>query len=82
VLSFFETDCQRVILAEDIDSEEGRYLNIIKKEELKPKCPYCESDLSDIFFKQKGPGLLFSKTAVYFCPHCRKVLGIGRSNIG
>ncbi|MDD4208372.1 MAG: hypothetical protein WC194_08990 [Mesotoga sp.] len=57
-------------------------MNIIKKEELKPKCPYCESDLSDIFFKQKGPGLLFSKTAVYFCPHCRKVLGIGRSNIG
>lgn len=69
------------MLARNVDFKEESLLNIIRKEELKPRCPYCESDLSDIFYKQKGPGFLLSKTAVYFCPHCRKILGIGRSNI-
>ncbi|HNS35735.1 MULTISPECIES: hypothetical protein [unclassified Mesotoga] len=57
-------------------------MKLVRKEELNPKCPHCESELPEIFFKQKGPGLLLSKTVVYFCPYCHKVLGIGRSNIG
>jgi uncharacterized protein with PIN domain len=41
-----------------------------------PKCPHCEKDLPEIkVTQQKRVWMFFSKT--YFCPHCKKVLGVG-----
>lgn len=56
--------------------------NLLKREDLTPICPYCETELKDIYYQEKGPGFLASKTVVYFCPHCNKVLGVARSNMG
>jgi hypothetical protein len=60
-----------------------------------PICPYCEKDINPASFSQKG-GSMFQKidfefatkymavsmfTNIFFCPHCRKILGISRSAI-
>lgn len=60
-----------------------------------PICPYCEKDINPASFSRKG-GAMFQKidfefaskymavsmfTNIFFCPHCRKILGISRSAI-
>jgi uncharacterized protein with PIN domain len=39
-----------------------------------PICPYCEKELETIQAIHKG---IMSRTIIYICPHCRKVLSIG-----
>jgi len=58
-----------------------------------PICPYCEKDINPASFSKKG-GAMFQKidiefatkywalsmiTNIFFCPHCRKILGISRT---
>ncbi len=43
----------------------------------KPKCPYCEKELSVI---QKISHGIIERHAVYICPHCKKVLSVGFNN--
>ena len=57
-----------------------------------PVCPYCEKDVNPASFSRSG-GSMFQKldfefirkytaitvfTNIFFCPHCRKILGISR----
>jgi hypothetical protein len=57
-------------------------LNLVRREDVNPVCPHCNQSLPDVFYKAKGPGwFFFPRTAIYFCPHCRKVLGLGQSKM-
>jgi len=56
-------------------------LRFTAREDIAPVCPFCQKELSEIYVKARGAGLLTAKNAVYFCPHCSKVLGIGQSRM-
>ena len=45
-----------------------------EKNEETPICPHCEAPLGKIFFRRLTS--LFGKRYVYFCSHCKKVLGV------
>ena len=56
-------------------------LKITKRDDILPRCPHCASDLKEIYSHSKGIGWIAAANTVYFCPHCRKVLGIGQSKM-
>ena len=58
-----------------------RPFNVVKREDLVPLCPHCEAELPEVYVKTKGVGFVVGSTAVFFCPHCRKVLGFGQSRM-
>ena len=43
--------------------------------DVRPICPYCEKELDRVGAQALSSSFL-SKRLVYFCPHCRKVLGV------
>lgn len=49
-------------------------IGIETKDDVDPICPHCDRDLTTIW--TRGLESLLGKRYVYFCPHCRKVLGI------
>jgi hypothetical protein len=51
------------------------------KDDMAPKCPYCEKALDEVYYKTKGLGLITGKNLVYFCPSCLKVLGFAQSRM-
>ena len=54
----------------------------VRREDLDPVCPHCDEPIAEVYYKAKGPGwFFFPRNAVYFCPHCRKVLGLGQSKM-
>ena len=53
-----------------------------KREDINPKCPHCEEELGEVFYQTKGRGLLEGRNAIYYCPSCHKVLGVGQSGRG
>ncbi|MDH3301616.1 MAG: hypothetical protein OES24_14020 [Acidimicrobiia bacterium] len=43
-----------------------------------PVCPYCEAELPEIYLRKPRRGLFgMGRGFVFFCPYCRKVLGLG-----
>jgi uncharacterized protein with PIN domain len=44
------------------------------KEEITPICPYCSFSLQKVWFKELKS--VFGRRYIYFCPNCKKVLGI------
>ena len=61
--------------------------------ELKPICSYCEKEIDIEEFIDGGPGMhqkisrikIMGKssmfmTTVFFCPHCRKILGVSKGS--
>lgn len=63
--------------------------------DITPICPYCEQEVDVNDFVEGGTSLIqkvskikvpFAKvtfmTNIFFCPHCRKLLGISKSYIG
>jgi uncharacterized protein with PIN domain len=56
-------------------------LAIVKREDLAPLCPHCENELHEVYAKSKGVPLIQGTNVLYFCPHCRKVLGIGHGRM-
>jgi len=60
---------------------------ISENKDIKPKCPYCEYELAEIYKKTIGKysflmGCFAVRDVIYFCPHCHKVLGGGQSRLG
>lgn len=56
--------------------------NVVTRDDLKPICPYCEREITEVYCKSRGAGwFLFPRSAIYFCPHCHKVLGLGQSKM-
>jgi uncharacterized protein with PIN domain len=49
-------------------------IELEKRDEARPVCPHCENELRKIWFQRlKNP---LGKRYLYFCPTCRKVLGV------
>lgn len=55
--------------------------NVVERNDLVPLCPHCDRELAEVYRKSKGAGLLVGRNSVFFCPHCRKVLGVGQSRM-
>lgn len=49
-------------------------IECIEKDDVFPLCPHCNEPLRTLWYRIMGS--LFGKRYVYFCPKCRKVLGI------
>lgn len=58
-----------------------KYFAIVKRDDLAPICPHCETELREVYKKSKGAGFVVGRNVVYFCPHCRKVLGFGQGRM-
>ena len=43
-------------------------------DDAQPICPHCSTELKTIW--SRVIAAVFGKRYVYFCPHCRKVLGV------
>lgn len=54
---------------------------IVKREDLSPVCPHCGEELTEVHTRAKGVPLIQGTNVVYFCPHCRKVLGFGQGRM-
>lgn len=44
------------------------------KEDVYPICPHCDKELVKIWSRELE--VTFGKRHIYFCPHCKKVLGV------
>jgi hypothetical protein len=49
-------------------------INSAEKNELRPVCPFCKTDIETVWFQEMS-GIL-GRRYLYFCPHCRSVLGV------
>ncbi len=49
-------------------------LELESKEQVRPICPHCEKELDRLWMNELRSAL--GRRYVYFCPHCRKVLGV------
>jgi uncharacterized protein with PIN domain len=47
---------------------------VVEKSDVIPICPFCEAELRTISFSALRAFL--GRRYIYFCPHCRKVLGL------
>lgn len=56
-------------------------LEFVKRDDLTPICSHCDKELHEVYCKSKGIGFIEGKNVLYFCPHCRKVLGFGQSRM-
>jgi len=45
-----------------------------RKEDVQPVCPHCEAELPKVWMRELESVL--GRRYIYFCPNCRKVLGI------
>lgn len=54
---------------------------IVKREDLSPVCPHCGEELTEVYTRAKGVPFVQGTNVVYFCPHCRKVLGFGQGRM-
>jgi uncharacterized protein with PIN domain len=54
---------------------------MVDRMDLAPLCPHCEAELTEVYRKGKGFPLGEGRTLVYFCPHCRKVLGFAQGRM-
>ena len=53
-------------------------ITITEREDLVPLCSFCARELLEVFVRRRGAALFQGRTVVFFCPHCRKVLGVGQ----
>ncbi len=49
-------------------------IQLIEKNEITPICPYCQALINEVWYR--GLPTLLGKRYIYFCPQCRKVLGV------
>lgn len=48
---------------------------LVDREDLLPVCPHCGAEIYEVYRKGTGVALAQGRTTIYFCSHCRKVLG-------
>ena len=58
-----------------------RPFNVFERDDLVPVCPHCSKELNEVYRKSKGAGFVVGRNSVFFCPHCRKVLGFAQSRM-
>ena len=49
-------------------------MKLVKREDVIPICPHCQATLGEVWF-QELHGFL-GRRYIYYCPSCRKVLGV------
>jgi hypothetical protein len=49
-------------------------IGLTRRDDVVPLCPHCAADIVEVWYKELS-GML-GKRFLYFCPACRKVLGI------
>ena len=49
-------------------------IDMEERNDVTPICPHCGEGLSQVWFRELRGAL--GKRYVYFCPECRKVLGV------
>jgi predicted RNA-binding Zn-ribbon protein involved in translation (DUF1610 family) len=49
-------------------------LHVEEKNDVNPICPHCGKELVTIWYRRVES--VFGKRYIYFCPECRKVLGL------
>ncbi len=49
-------------------------IHVEEKENVNPICPHCEKDLKTVWIHPVKS--TFGKRYVYFCPECKKTLGV------
>jgi hypothetical protein len=49
-------------------------IGCIEKEDEQPLCPHCSRELNTVWCRQLSS--FFGKRYIYFCPLCRKVIGV------
>jgi uncharacterized protein with PIN domain len=49
-------------------------MDCIQKEDVSPICPHCSAPIREVWYREVSSFL--GKRYIYFCPQCRKVLGI------
>ena len=54
---------------------------VVKRDDLLPICPHCEAELPEVHARSSGAPFVQGHNVIYFCPHCRKVLGAGQSRM-
>ena len=55
--------------------------NVVKRDDLVPLCSHCGAELPEVYVRTKGTGFIEGCNVIYFCPQCRKVLGLGQSRM-
>jgi len=50
---------------------------VVKREDLVPLCPHCEEEVPEIYMRKPSGSFGIGRGFVFFCPHCRKVMGFG-----
>jgi hypothetical protein len=46
-----------------------------ERQDIDPICPHCGQELDSVCLRHLESSIL-SRRSIYFCPHCRKVLGV------
>ena len=59
----------------------SKSFKVVEREDVTPLCPHCSNELYEVHRKSVGVALIVGTTLIYFCPHCRKVLGMGHSRM-
>jgi uncharacterized protein with PIN domain len=50
------------------------------RDDEKPICPHCEQELAEVVARQFDKSWYkVTEKYVYYCPYCKKVLGVGQS---
>ena len=49
-------------------------MELQRKDDADPICPHCQQPLKSVWFTELRGA--FGRRYLYFCPHCRKVLGV------
>ena len=55
--------------------------NVVERPDLVPVCSFCNLDLHEIHMQKRGFPLFQGQTMIFFCPHCKKVLGFGQGRM-
>jgi uncharacterized protein with PIN domain len=56
-------------------------MTIVKRNDLNPICCHCSKELTEVYAKTSGVPFIAGKNSMFFCPHCRKVLGFAQSRM-
>jgi hypothetical protein len=49
-------------------------MDLLCKDDVTPICPHCQRELNSVWYRELSAVL--GRRYIYFCPSCRKVLGV------
>lgn len=54
---------------------------VVYRDDLTAVCPHCSHEITEVYARRKGAPYIEGRTLMFFCPHCRKVLGFGKERM-